>query len=261
LDLLREIPFAGTFFDAMDNFPEFHRGLSRRSMRHSEDAVAEEADVVFASSTYLADKFERRWLHVEKVLNGYAMSSLPPWRKKSARKNPRPVFGYLGCLGPWLDWPLITRLAECRPDAIVELIGPCPCRPPRKLPPNIKLFPACPQSQAVGHLLRFSAGLIPFQLNALTAGVDPIKYYEYRAAALPVLSTRFGEMAHRAEKDGVYFLDRTGNLPAVIEKSLEHEFTEKEILRFRRENDWDERFLRRATFDVFFDDRRASRAA
>ena len=53
----------------MDNFPEFHRGLSRRAMRRHEDAVAAEVDLVVASSTFLAEKFARRGLRVEKVLN------------------------------------------------------------------------------------------------------------------------------------------------------------------------------------------------
>jgi hypothetical protein len=160
-----------------------------------------------------------------------------------------------------LDWPLVVRLAEQQPGVTVELIGPCPCRPPRKLPPNIKLLPACPQTEAAEHLARFSAGLIPFESNALTAGVDPIKYYEYRGAGLPVLSTRFGEMAHRGEDDGVYFIDRADDLPALVDKSLQREFSEKEILRFRRENDWDERFIRHGPFDVFWNEQRACHAA
>ncbi len=121
-----------------------------------------------------------------------------------------PVLGYLGCIGHWFDWPLVVRLAEALPQARIELVGPCAVGPPRRLPANVRLLPACKQAEAAEHLARFSAGLIPFRSNALTAGVDPIKYYEYRAAGLPVLSTRFGEMALRGGSDGVYFLDGPG---------------------------------------------------
>ena len=38
-------------------------------MRRHEDAIAAEVDLVVASSTFLADKFARRGLRVEKVLN------------------------------------------------------------------------------------------------------------------------------------------------------------------------------------------------
>jgi glycosyltransferase involved in cell wall biosynthesis len=261
LAVLREIGFAGSFFDAMDNFPEFYRVVSRRSMQYYENAVAEEVDVILASSTYLADKFARRWLRVEKVPNGYPMSSLPPWRLKRQEANAKPVLGYVGCLGPWLDWQLLARLAESVPEASVELFGPCPDLPPRKLPPNVKIFPACSQSAAARHIARFSAGLIPFKNNALTAGVDPIKYYEYRAAGLPVLSTRFGEMANRGEEDGVYFLDESGDRAALVDRALQHNFTENEVGDFRRENDWDDRFIRRGPFDVFWSKKKMRLAA
>jgi glycosyltransferase involved in cell wall biosynthesis len=250
LNVLSEIDVAGSFFDAMDNFPDFYSGISRRSMRYYEDAVAENVDLVLASSTFLADKFERRWLRVRKVLNGYPMSTLPPWRPK--RGDEKPVLGYLGCLGPWLDWPLLIRLAEGMPEASVELIGPCPKRPPRNLPPNVRLFPPCPQSEAARHIARFSAGLIPFAKNRLTEGVDPIKYYEYRAAGLPVLSTRFGEMAARGENDGVFFLEANGDPAATARRALRCEFSEREIRDFRRENDWEDRFLRSGPFDGFW---------
>ena len=136
-----------------------------------------------------------------------------------------PVLGYLGCIGRWFDWPLVIRLAEALPQARIELVGPCSCRRPKQLPANVRLLPACKQSEAAGHLARFSAGLIPFRSNALTAGVDPIKYYDYRAAGLPVLSTRFGEMALRGRDDGVYFLDQADNLAETVSAALDHATT------------------------------------
>jgi glycosyltransferase involved in cell wall biosynthesis len=251
LAAIREIDFAGSFYDAMDNFPEFQRGLSRRSVKRNEDALAREVDFITASSTFLSEKFARRGLRVKSIFNGYEMSSLPPIRPKQTDGNTKPILGFLGCLGPWLDWPLIARLAESKPEMTVEMIGPKHRLPPRNLPPNIKILPPCPQSEAASHLARFSAGLIPFRSTALTAGVDPIKYYEYRAAGLPTLSTSFGEMAERNERDGVYVLDPSRDLSAVVDKTLQHVFSEAETLRFREENDWDERFVHRNWFDEF----------
>ncbi len=190
----------------MDNFPEFHRGLSRRSMGRHEDAIAAEVDFVIASSTFLAEKFARRGLAVEKVLNAFESTSRTAICKESSVESP--VLGYLGCLGHWFDWPLVIRLAEAMPAARIELIGPVAAAPPKHLPAGVRILPPCRQTEVAGHLARFAAGLIPFQNNALTAGVDPIKFYEYRAAGLPVLSTSFGEMAIRGRDDGVYFLDR-----------------------------------------------------
>ena len=69
LAALGRLQLAATFYDAMDNFPEFHRGLSRWAVRRHEDAVAAKVNLIVASSTFLAEKFARRGLRVEKVSN------------------------------------------------------------------------------------------------------------------------------------------------------------------------------------------------
>ena len=239
LTALRELRPTASFYDAMDNFSEFHRGLARRAMRHSENSLAAEVDLVVASSTFLAGKFRRRGLRVARVLNGCTPAPLPD-RKPEGNRNP--VLGYVGCMGQWFDWPLVVRLARQLPRVRVELVGPCVGRPPVGLPPNVRLFPPCAQAETAEHLARFSAGLIPFRRNALTAAVDPIKFYEYRAAGLPVLSTTFGEMALRRSHHAVYFLDRTEDLQSVVSQALNHRFSRIELEQFRREHHWQYRF-------------------
>ncbi|MBI2824257.1 MAG: glycosyl transferase [Planctomycetia bacterium] len=245
LAALERLRPADSFYDAMDDFPEFHRGLSRRATRRSEDAVAARVGAVIASSTFLVEKFAARGLRVVHVPNGYPMRPLPPW-------TPRPagpiVLGYVGCLGAWFDWPLVVRLALARPDAQIELVGPIAARVPRRLPENIRLFPPCSQAQAFAHLRRFSAGLIPFRLTALTAGVDPIKFYECRALGLPVLSTRFGDMAHRGRGEGVFFLDSDGDMAGVVDEALTHRTDAATVARFRAAHDWSRRFEDLPTF-------------
>ena len=284
LAALDELQQSGSFYDAMDNFPEFYGGLSRRTMLRTEQAVAERVDSIMASSTFLADKFVRRGLRVEKVLNacetnegrggreeGRGMAGSPAIEDSGFRvqgsefPNPKsqisnqqipnheslvprpsslapPILAYVGCIGHWFDWPLVIRLARAMPDTRLELVGPCVVKPPGKLPGNVRLLPACKHSAVADHLGRFSAGLIPFVGNTLTAGVDPIKYYEYRAAGLPVLSTSFGEMALRGREEGVFFLDQNEDLAEVVRAAIGRRVDPAETSRFRRENDWRCRF-------------------
>jgi len=242
LAALRRLRPARSFYDAMDNFPEFYDGLARQVMYRNEEAVAAEVDFVLASSTFLAEKFARRGLPVEKVMNAGFPAELST-DCYTARENTRsPIFGYLGCIGRWFDWPLVIRFAKAVPWAWLDLVGPLAAPLPEKLPININLHPACSTAEAGECLSRFSVGFIPFYNNTLTAGVDPIKYYDYRAAGLPVLSTSFGEMALRDQRDGVYFLDRSPDLEATAKTALTHRDDPREIERFRRENNWNIRF-------------------
>jgi hypothetical protein len=274
LAALRELRPVASFFDAMDNFPEFYRGLSRRSMRRYEGAVAAEVDLVVASSSFLADKFVCRGLRVEKVLNACELNDECGMMNDECRPGQAggvhhssfiihhsPTLGYLGCIGRWFDWPLVIRLAEVVPQARIELVGPCVVPPPVRPPANVSLLPACRQSEAMSHLERFSAGLIPFRKDWLTAGVDPIKYYDYRAAGLPVLSARFGEMALRGRDDGVYFFEQTGGLAETVSAALAHRYDDAEITRFRRDNNWTSRFLQSSGLGSLLPASRIRRAA
>lgn len=247
---LKELHPSSSFYDAMDNFPEFHTGLSRKAMFRNEQIIAERADLIVASSTFLADKFIRRGLRVEKVLNACEINdgrgtrdeervvSVKPQATNTQSPIPEsPILGYIGCIGRWFDWPLVIRLARSMPEARFELVGPCVVKPPERLPDNVNMSPACKHSETIGLMSRFSAGLIPFEINALTAGVDPIKYYEYRAAGLPVLSTSFGEMAMRGRDDGVYFLDQDYPVERVRE-AVGRQFDPSDTSRFRHENNW-----------------------
>ncbi len=236
LDIFQKLRPPWSVFDAMDDFPEFYRGLSRAACRRTERAIAEQVDLVVASSTRLGEKFAWRAPHVLRASNGYPMALLPPYRPRSRTSG---VLGYLGGIGSWFDWDLVLELARAAPEHTIELAGPCVTPPPtRRMPQNIRLSPAFRQADVYSHLLRFDAGLIPFKKNALTEGVDPIKFYEYRAGGLPVMSTSFGEMRFRGEKDGVLFLDGAEELRSVVRRSAELRVEEAAVAKFRRDNDW-----------------------
>ena len=88
----------------------------------------------------------------------------------------------------------------------------------------------------------FSVGLIPFKLSRLTASVDPIKYYEYRSLGLPVISTRFGEMALRDEETAVWLIDENSDLRLTSRQALDYRCNFSRIQAFRQANLWAARF-------------------
>jgi hypothetical protein len=203
LALAKRYPKQRCIFDAMDSMPGFCSGASRRWMVQAENALAQHADVIWASSHALAYQHRDHAAKVSLVLN--ALTQPPPAQVPSITSGM--VLGYLGVIDRWFDWNLITALATAWPEATIELVGPIHAPQPNPLPSNVHCLPPVPQHQVYQVMSRFHVGLIPFAHNEVTAYVDPVKYYEYRAMGLNVLTTRFGEMNHRNESDGVYFWD------------------------------------------------------
>lgn len=239
-----------SFYDAMDDFPAFYVGLSRRAMERKEHAVAEKVSKIFASSTALAERFNVHSAKVSLVLNACDSDSLP---KGTAAQSPigdrQIVLGYIGTIGFWFDWQLVVAIANACPSYCIRLIGPIYTPPPSSLPANIEILPPCDHSEAMRAVQLFTVGLIPFKCVDLTASVDPIKYYEYRALSLPIISTRFGEMALRGDQNGVFLTDNSEDLVSVVARALDYNPEETEIKKFRNENSWSARFDNWVCFD------------
>jgi hypothetical protein len=233
----RDIP---RVYDAMDDFAAFYGGFSSWAMRRREDRIAANVSMMLASSTALVERFSGNVPKPVLARNACATEVLPDARV--ARYSGEPVFGYVGTIANWFDWPLVIKLAMANPETVVRLIGPVYSPPSAPLPKNIELVPACPHPAAIEMMQNFSAGLIPFKINALTSSVDPIKYYEYRARGLPVISTSFGEMTLRENLHGVSIINHDTELHGLLRQVKNYQPGLEEIRNFRSENSWYARF-------------------
>lgn len=241
LQVLARHPTVSSIYDAMDDFPAFYRGLSRIAMGRRERKVAAQVTRISVSSTALADRFATYHSKLTLALNACAIETLPS-PSATTKSSGRPVLGYVGTIGHWFDWPLVFDLAEANPSMCIRLIGPIYALHPRPLPRNIELLPACDHATAMKFMQEFSVGLIPFKHTDLTASVDPIKYYEYRALGLPVLSTSFGEMALRDGLAGVFLMNKHSDLASLVRTAMASECEIDEMQEFRTANSWEVRF-------------------
>ncbi|WP_027159510.1 glycosyltransferase family protein [Methylobacter luteus] len=237
-DRLKDIT---SVYDAMDNFPCFYSGFSRLAMRWREQKLASRVTQVLTSSTTLKQRWSDVRPDVQRVLNGLDASVLPT-RQISTLARERKILGYVGTIGSWFDWEWIISLANARPVDIVRLIGPIFSPSSYALPENIEILPPCPHQEALIAMQDFDVGLIPFKNTELTASVDPIKYYEYRALGLPVVSTEFGEMTFRNDEEGTFLSKKGQEINSLVQKALLYRSDEEKTRQFTDSNTWEARF-------------------
>lgn len=94
---------------------------------------------------------------------------------------------FAGTIAPHkIDLELLADLSKSlRPNEKLRLIGPVV----GSVPGFAELVgPLGPQALA-RELARASVGIVPYRLSPLTAGISPLKTFEYLAAGLPVVST------------------------------------------------------------------------
>lgn len=243
LRLLSRLRFNWSFYDIMDDNPAFYSGWSRLAMENRERRLIGRVATILASSSHLQDRALPLAQDVRLVLNACAADRMPeiPESRLTSRNQPY-VIGYVGTIGHWFDWDLAFALAQSHPEITFRLIGPLYAPPRAVLPGNIHLEPALPHAEALQAMARFNVGLIPFKRNTLTFSVDPIKYYEYCALGLPVVSSAFGEMALRGRLEGVYLIDQKSDVGKVIDRALAYRANLEHVVRFRKDNSWKKRF-------------------
>ncbi len=241
LTVLNRLKGCRSVYDAMDDYSAFYTGLSRWAMRWRENQLVRNVYGVLASSTTI----HLRWCQirddVQLVYNGLDAEMLPEHLIRTVIREYK-VLGYVGTIAKWFDWNWVIALAKARPNDKVRLIGPVYTSIPIYLPKNIEMRPACNHKAALIAMQDFDVGLIPFKKNNLTASVDPIKYYEYRALGLSVISTDFGEMVHRGSEEGTFLSKSQQDIRNVVEQALLHSTTVESVQQFRADNTWGARF-------------------
>jgi glycosyltransferase involved in cell wall biosynthesis len=107
-----------------------------------------------------------------------------------------PVLGYFGVVDERIDYDLLARLADARPDWHVMMVGPTAKVDPAEFPQraNLHFIGGRAYAQLPALTKGFSVAMMPFALNAATEYINPTKALEYMAAGRPVVSTALDEV-------------------------------------------------------------------
>ncbi len=109
-----------------------------------------------------------------------------------------PTVGYIGSLDDRLNYTLIRSLLEHMPDIRFLFVGrvTAPSSVEQlKAFSNFEWVPPQVPEMLPGFLGQMQVGIIPFEINAFTKHIYPLKINEYLAAGLSVVSTPFSDLS------------------------------------------------------------------
>lgn len=201
LDAVDPIGASRLIYHCADNLAAIP-GIDPASFATAERELLERADVTFTTSHYLQARCEAvagaRSHYFGNVADvghfGKARiaGNLPP----DLDAIPRPRLGYVGALSDFkVDFDLLARVADDRPDWHLVLIGEERAGQSdaglRMLAqrPNVHLLGWRPYDDLPRYLSGFDVALLPQLINDYTRAMFPMKFFEYLAAGLPVVST------------------------------------------------------------------------
>ncbi len=134
----------------------------------------------------------------------------------------KPVVGFFGYLGDWLNWDIVRYIILNAPEYFFLLIGPTTKGLTQFIEADNVYYTGPMQYEKLPqYLAHFDVAILPFTVNPMTIAANPVKGYEYLAGGAPFVATdlpemaAFGEFVYKA-KDGPTFL-------AAIKKAMEED--------------------------------------
>jgi glycosyltransferase involved in cell wall biosynthesis len=227
-------------------------GINSQIIQEAETRLAELADICFVTSPLLREKMKKfkRVIYEPNVCDYdfFATARMALNEPEDIKTIPRPRLIFIGALSGYkLDFGLIEALAARLPKTHWLFIGEHGLESPwdgqTSLPPNIHVLGPRPHGRLPYYLAHAEAAVLPELHNDYTAAMFPMKFFEYLAAGLPVISARLPALA---EFEDLYFpADTVEEFESQIRRVLAGERRDtKAIEAACLHNSWEARFAR-----------------
>jgi glycosyltransferase involved in cell wall biosynthesis len=227
-------------------------GIDAEAFNREERRLLGRADHVFTTSAALQAKcaaHHPRVLDFPNVvdLDHFGQARSPGPLPAELQVIPSPRLAYVGALSDFkVDFPLLERVARSHPQWQVVLIGE---EREGQADPRLASLAQLPNVHRLGHrpyqrlpdyLRGMDVGLLPTRINDYTRSMFPMKYFEYLAAGIPVVSTPL-EFTRR-HTQGLAIGADAGDFAQAIDAQLRRgRLTDQEVDAFVGENTWSRR--------------------
>jgi glycosyltransferase involved in cell wall biosynthesis len=182
-------------YDCMDELSQF-KGAPPELVRRERELL-NAADVVFAGGPKMAKSKSRFNSNCHSYGCGVDIKHFGKARH-NATKTPAemaqfsgPVLGYVGVVDERVDYELLAKLADHRPDWDIAIVGPTCKVTADELPQraNLHFLGGRDYAQLPSYAKTFDICMMPFAKNEATEYINPTKALEYMATGTPIVST------------------------------------------------------------------------
>lgn len=180
-----------TVYDCVDRHSAYPGMIDPLVVDKQEEDLASRCGVVFATAQGLWERLKTFNPNSYLIPNGAAYE-LFSTAASMEKEGISPHFGFVGMLQECIDYDIIRAVAESFPQGKVTFIG-------RALPgvdlswmekySNVEYLGLMPQKELPKKIKDFDVCLNVFADNDLSKDVSPLKFYEYLATGIPIVST------------------------------------------------------------------------
>lgn len=224
-------------------------GVDAKAFRAAEERLIERANDVFVTAPSLAERCRKLNPNTHFLPNvvdadhfGKALEPGPIPADLACIPEPR--LCYHGVLSDFkIDFQLLLDAARLKPEWNWVLIGEeregqaSPLVAELRTLPNVQFLGYKPYAQLPDYLRGMQVGLLPSLLNEYTRGMFPMKYYEYLAAGLQIVSTTL-DFAHMAGTEGRFVRGASNFVQAIDSVLCEGRISSTRVVALVGHNTW-----------------------
>jgi len=229
LDYFNNLNQKLNIFDAVDNWAE-HSGYEnyKNKLAKNYQIIKNKSDLIFTVSANLKNELFGNQANTHWLPNAVDLEYFQNIKEISPKLNniPKSIIGFLGIIQDRINTDILLNLAKNNPNKSIVLAGPVwPKFPKEKLQEfkNIHFLGPIKYEEIPALYNGFDVGIIPYKVNEFIKSTDPMKFYEYLAAGLPIVSTY------------VPGIERFGNLIKVAKSPEEFNQFVNQALKVKRE--------------------------
>jgi len=226
-------------FDAWDLSPLVTGRRRLRAVTAGYAAAARSADIIFANTPAMAQRFASLGARSVHLLPNASPSA------RAFQPDPAPYVVYVGRVHERFDAPLVTAVARALPDLEVRIAGPV-VHPPvgwdvLAACANVHLLGSVPGPQALALMGGSRAVLVPHLPDDYTRSQDSMKAWDAIAVGAPVISTGVPPVSEWRDRPGLGRVadDAAGFIAAIRDALASDSPADRSARRaFAQENGW-----------------------
>jgi hypothetical protein len=225
--LVGKLGETSSHYFCLDEYSKFNGTFL--SIKEFEASMIEKSDSSYFVSDVLLEKKRLAHRPAYYLPQGLELEHFRPVSRVepiSLKLPGRPIVGYHGVVGHWVDVELINMCAERYPDLNFVIVGKTTLETDLSFKEtNVTHLGAVPYQDLPKYISLFDIGLIPFQVNELTIASNPLKLLEYLAFGLPVVSTDLPEV--RKLQEVVYIAKGREDFINLIQEAIREDNSSK----------------------------------
>ena len=217
-----------------------------------ENEMIRRADVTFTTSTHLYELKKKVANSIYIIPNAADISLFGTAYQNQLvvpselREEKRKVIIYVGnTVAERTDFGILRTILVDHPNKLLLMIGPYDRVTAEKSGiltfPNIHFLGAKPIQDVPAYLQHSHCAIIPFQCNALTKSIYPLKINEYLATGVPVVTTSFSEDI--ISFSNIYLASGPNEFSSMVGKAIDEDSADRKKARVAEvaHNSWQER--------------------